>query len=172
MRSRAQGEMRRSRTGSGLLVLLIAVTSAMLGAAPAADAGQAGRLQTDPTADVAIGVTATDGFGFVRPIVFTITVTNNGPDAVQQVVARAALFIPDDMAPSSNQFCRYNAWAEYCTTGTLQPGASVQLTFDAAKTLGARGPRTVTVTRYSSTPRDPNPANDSASVVVCASYLC
>lgn len=92
---------------------------------------------------------------------YTLTLTNNGPDALAAGTVEAPL--PAPMTATSPD-CTVAAGKVTCTTGPLAPGASVTRHFTApvaALSLGTT--YTVTATRTTSSPTDPNPANDTAT---------
>lgn len=110
---------------------------------------------------------ATPGVG--TNVTFTVTATNAGPNA-------ATALQVTDTPPAGLTFVSatpsqgtYNQGTGVWNVGALAVGASA--TLQIAATVNGTGPVTNSATRTSSTPVDPNPANDSASVVVTGSTV-
>jgi uncharacterized repeat protein (TIGR01451 family) len=97
-------------------------------------------------------------------IVYTVTVTNNGPDAASGVVVTDLLpagvtYVSD--LPSQGT---YTSGTGLWTVGTLANGAFATLALTATVDPGTAGSTiTNTASRTASTPTDTNSANDSAS---------
>lgn len=135
-----------------------------------APAGAVSVTPAGSTADLAVGLTAQAVSG--RPL-YTVTVTNNGPDILQSAVIRTGRFTAEGGAGWTLGSCHYDG-IQYvdCTFGALQPGASAQATFNGPGPISSppSGPFTVTATRRTSTPADPHAGNDSASAT-CTVFL-
>lgn len=116
---------------------------------PLADVAVTKRVQ--PTS-LSIGQTA----------VFTIEVTNNGPDTAAAVVVSDPL--PDGLAVVSAQPSAGTYADGIWTVGDLLPGD--KQTLDLTVTAVAAGTKKNTATANASAPPDPNPSNNTASATV------
>jgi uncharacterized repeat protein (TIGR01451 family) len=114
-----------------------------------------------PAADLAVMQTATGNPATPGDITFTITVTNHGGSAATNVILT-------DMVPAgttfvSSSFSGYNPTTGMATLGTLANGASVMGTI----TVMPKGVETISNTAtVKSDLRDPNPANNTSTLVV------
>lgn len=109
-------------------------------------------------ADLAIVKTGPASIAVGSDVVYTIVVTNHGPDpAVNVVVADPA---PAGLSFVSNAGACTTAYP--CAVGTLASGASVTITTTFAVPAGYGGPNPIvnTASASSDTP-DPNPSNNS-----------
>jgi uncharacterized repeat protein (TIGR01451 family) len=122
----------------------------------------AGIAFAPPSADLGVSLTATAVPGLLGGrIDYTLTLTDNGPSALESATVTAAL--PSPMTATSGS-CTATRAHVTCTAGPLAPGASTTRAFSVPVgplTLGL--PYTVTAKRLSSTPADPVPADDTAS---------
>ena len=117
------------------------------------------------TADIAMTKTVNNATPSVgQSVIFTVTVTNNGP-------ANATGVQVTDLLPSGYSYSTHTlSQGTYSTTtgvwnvGTVNSGSAPSLNLHA--TVLATGSYTNTASRTASTPADPNAANDSAIVVV------
>jgi hypothetical protein len=159
--------MNRQSARTWLVAALIVLTGLVVLEAPA---GAASATPAGSTADLAVELTAQAVSG--RPL-YTVTVTNNGPDMLQSAVIRTGRFNAESGAGWTQGSCRYDG-IQYvdCTFGALQPGASAQATFTGPGPISSplSGPFTVTATRRTSAPADPRVGNDSASAT-CFVFL-
>ncbi|MGH9112792.1 MAG: hypothetical protein ACRDZN_10935 [Acidimicrobiales bacterium] len=116
-------------------------------------------------ADIAVGLKAKSGF-LTSQIPHTLTIGNNGPATASSATIVTQLPSPTKAVTGLPSGCSYNAGADQvtCTVTSLASGAQTTRSFTAKMGLLTIGlPLTSTATRTSSTPTDPNPANDSAS---------
>jgi Domain of unknown function DUF11 len=121
-------------------------------------AGDAGRPSAPATADVGVSLIATRT---ADTLVFTVTARNQGPAELRSLLVHAALS-PGAPTPSSTD-CRTGAGIVNCGFVALPAGQEATATF----TVPATGdPVTVTVTRISSTPTDPDASNDETTVTL------
>lgn len=114
-------------------------------------------------ADVAVGLTATPRLGIVVPdIEFQVTAKNLGPATLQTATITTAL--PTGLSATSTD-CEPGTGNVACTFQNVPNGSAGSAKFDVPLHLLTVGvPFTFTAHRTSSTPQDPNPANDTASV--------
>ncbi|MGB3439145.1 MAG: hypothetical protein WBA97_10380 [Actinophytocola sp.] len=123
------------------------------------------RVTTPPPADeadLAVGLSA--AAVLLQPrIDYTVGVTNNGPDAL--VSATVVTAVPSTTTSVTNLGpCSYNGTLKQvsCPVGALASSAGTNFTFRAnisALTVGL--PLTAATQRTTSSPNDPNPANDA-----------
>lgn len=111
-------------------------------------------------ADIAVGLSATGGV-LSGAISYTMTATNNGPADVTAATLTATL--PAGVtATNLATGCTQTGTALACTYGPVSDGATADKTFRLPIALLDIGQVTVTAQRTSSTPADPDPANDTA----------
>ncbi|MGC5009573.1 hypothetical protein ACLQ2R_02290 [Streptosporangium sp. DT93] len=116
-----------------------------------------------PTADIDVDLAAQPNLGILIPYLrYTLTARNNGPDAVTSATVKAIL-PPGASATNLSAGCTVAASTVTCTYGAIPQGTSVNKTFRVPLSLLSLGNVTVTGTRTTSAPADPNPANDNAS---------
>jgi uncharacterized repeat protein (TIGR01451 family) len=128
------------------------------------DSASAAVTPVVPTADIEVTkILATEAPGVGDNITFQLAVTNHGPNVATGVVVSdpvpPTLSNPQGLPPDQGM---YDVNTGIWTIGTLQVGQAVTL----AITGTIVGSMTNTATRTASSPTDPNPANDSASVTV------
>jgi hypothetical protein len=113
-------------------------------------------------ADVAVSMTATPKFGLLVPrIDVTVRVTNNGPGKLRSAEVRGTLSA--GLTANSGSKCTGGA-QPVCTFGELAPGASTTGTFSVPLGLLYIGlPYRLAVAKTTSSPTDPNAANNSAA---------
>src|SRR5262249_2721223 len=124
-------------------------------------------LNASTSADLTMAQMASPAVpGVGKPVTFTMTAANNGPDAATGVVV-------NDVLPSGLSFVSgsaaqgtYDPSTGVWTIGTLPNGASVSLTLVANATQAGSLNNTAQV---SGAQPDPNPANNSATATVTAS---
>ncbi|WDN57575.1 DUF11 domain-containing protein (plasmid) [Streptomyces clavuligerus] len=92
---------------------------------------------------------------------YTVTLTNHGPRTLASAAVTVGLPSPTG---STSPDCALTTGTATCTATGLAPGASTtrQITVPVG-ILSLGTPYTVTATRTTSAPTDPNPANDRAS---------
>ena len=125
-----------------------------------------------PAADIAVRLTASSTL-LSPTITYKITGTNLGPGQVTS--GTITLRVPDSTVFVSSSTCSYVAATRTasCSVGQLPNGASVVHTVRATQGVLTLGPLSATATRTTSTPADPNPANDrsTASCTVITGLL-
>lgn len=115
-------------------------------------------------ADIAVGVTATPHLGILVPyLTYTLTAHNTGPGTAASVTLTAAL-PPGANATNLTAGCTTTAATVTCTYTGLANGNSATKSFRVPLNALFLGKVPVTATRTASTPHDPNPTNDQASV--------
>ncbi|MFD6418773.1 hypothetical protein [Streptomyces sp. NPDC060194] len=116
-------------------------------------------------ADLGVALTATAGPLLSSQIGYAATVTNKGPGAATASTTTVALPIQTTSVTGLSTGCTYASGPRTvtCNSGPLANGASATRTFTANLGLLSLGPLNATATRTSSTPNDPNPANDTAT---------
>ena len=124
-----------------------------------------------PRADLAIAKTATpnpvvDG----NPVTFTLTVTNNGPSAAQDVAVSDPVPSPlvVTTTSSSQGSCGPVTNTVTCALGTLAAGATATVTVTASTPSGGGADGTTNVATVSTTTTDPVAGNNSASYELSA----
>lgn len=120
-------------------------------------------LTINALADVAVGLTgAAQKNGLLSlQLDFTVSVTNNGPAAVRSATVTAT--VPDGLRVSSTS-CTASGDTVVCPFGAVPAGGRATATFSVPAGLLDIGlPYTFTARRTSSSPTDPNGANDSAA---------
>jgi len=117
----------------------------------------------DPEADIAVTVTGAPHLGILVPaLTFTLTATNNGPDPVTAATLTAT--IPSGItATNLSSGCTQSGTSISCDYGTIANSANAAKSFRLPLSLLSLGAVTVTAVRTSSTPDDPNAANDTGS---------
>ncbi|MFC4034404.1 hypothetical protein ACFO3J_23420 [Streptomyces polygonati] len=117
-----------------------------------------------PTADAAVTLTATPHFALLTPsIVYTVTVTDNGPDALSS--ARVTTAVSDVLTPASGGVCTTNPGSAVCPFGPIASGTSQSRTFTLPVnpvTLALTLRATATVTAASAD--DPDTTNNTQTV--------
>ncbi|MCO1579917.1 DUF11 domain-containing protein [Crossiella sp. SN42] len=114
--------------------------------------------------DIKIGLSTNPILGVVIPAIeYTVKATNLGPGTASGVVVKAQL--PAGLTASqADPGCTIAGQTVTCGGGSLAAGASDEVTFRVPLSLLTIGvAKKVTVTLTSSTPTDPNPANNTAS---------
>lgn len=122
-------------------------------------------LTINAKADIAVGLSGTPQrsglLGLNLNLVFTVTVTNNGPAAVRS--ATVAATVPLGLRASSTSCSTSNGGA-VCSFGAVPVGGKATATFSVPAGLLDIGlPFRFGAQRTASSPTDPNPANDSAA---------
>lgn len=115
-------------------------------------------------ADLGVTLTGTPDPGLLSMTLdFTVKVTDNGPGNLINATYTATATSGLDVVGSSTCTAHSNSTAT-CSFGSLAAGGSANATFSVPIGLLDIGiPFTFTVTRTTSNPADPNPANDTAS---------
>lgn len=137
-----------------------------IGCAFAAAALLAPTAQAAPAAgpDIKIELSTNPILGVLVPAIeYTIKASNLGPGTASGVVVKATL--PAGLTPSSaDPGCTIAGQTVTCGGGSLAAGASDEVTFRVPLRLFTIGVgKKVTATLTSSSPADPNPANNSDS---------
>ncbi|MFJ2406682.1 DUF11 domain-containing protein [Streptomyces xanthochromogenes] len=126
-------------------------------------------INDTPKADLAVTLNASPhGLG-ITYATFTATVTNNGPATA--TAAQIRFTYPTGFVLPSATGCTVNATARTatCDLGALASGASTTRTLGLhTGLLTISSHLTVTAARTTSTPTDPQPANDTASATCSA----
>ncbi|WP_329028280.1 YncE family protein [Streptomyces sp. NBC_00690] len=120
-------------------------------------------LVTPPVADLSLALTAqpVPGRGGID---YTLTATNNGPDRVNSAILDAQ--VPNRTV---GRDCGVTGQTATCKLRAIAPGESVSRHFRIpASSLSLGTPYTFTATRTTSTPADPNTANDTATLTCTA----
>ena len=114
-------------------------------------------------ADLGVKLTGVPNPGLLSMTLdFTVKVTNNGPNP--EVGATYTATTTPGLDIRSTSTCQGRNNTATCTFGAIQPGGSATATFTVPIGLLDIGiPFTFNVTRATSTPTDPNPANDTSS---------
>jgi uncharacterized repeat protein (TIGR01451 family) len=117
-----------------------------------------------PTADLGVVKTGPATGRAKRALTYTITVTNNGPDAAQGVTVTDTLpsGVTFNSASSTQGSCSASGGRVTCAAGSLAKGAKVTVTvvFTAPK----KGTYTDTASVSSSSPTDPSSSNNTSIV--------
>ncbi|WNI16129.1 hypothetical protein [Actinacidiphila sp. ITFR-21] len=146
---------RNRALATGAPALLLAAATLALPAAAHADTA---------TADAAVTLTATPQFALLTPsILYTVTVTDNGPDALSG--ARVTTAVADVLTPASGGACTTNPGSAVCSFGPIAPGASQSRTFTLPinpVTLALTIRATATITAASAA--DPDTTNNAETV--------
>jgi len=115
------------------------------------------------TADLRVAVTAQPHLGILVPyLTYTLTAHNTGPAGVTAATLTATL-PPGASATNLSAGCTTGPGTVTCTYGAIANGASASKSFRVPLHLLSLGHVSVSGTRTSSTPTDPNPANDTAT---------
>jgi hypothetical protein len=114
-------------------------------------------------ADVAVALTGTPRLGLLVPAIeFHVAVTNLGPATLGSATITTSL--PPGLSATSTD-CAPSAGSVACGFGKLPSGSGDGAGFRIPlKLLGIGLPYTFTARRTASSPQDPNPANDSATI--------
>lgn len=122
-------------------------------------------LTINALADLGVTMTGKPDPGLLSMTLdFTVKVTNNGPGTLTNATYTATATSGLDVRGSSTCTAHSNSTAT-CSVGTLASGATATDTFTVPVGLLDIGiPFQFGVTRTTSSPTDPNPANDSAGV--------
>jgi uncharacterized repeat protein (TIGR01451 family) len=119
-------------------------------------------LTINARADLSVALTGSPQLSLLTTrLSFTVTVTNQGPGRTQ--AAQITATIPSGLHATSTK-CAANSTGTVCSFGPLASGASASASFTVPVGLAIGVPFRFTAARTSSTPTDPNPANDSAAV--------
>lgn len=121
-------------------------------------------LTINALADLGVTLTGTPDPGLLSmTLLFTVKVTNNGPGTLVNATYTATATSGLDVVGSGTCTAHNNSTAT-CSFGSLASGSSANAKFSVPIGLLDIGiPFTFSVTRTTSNPTDPNPANDSAS---------
>ncbi len=118
-------------------------------------------------ADVAITKTASNASPLVgTSVTFTVTATNLGPAAVTALTVTDLLPTGYTFVSSTPSQGTYASGSGLWTVGGLAAGGNVSATLQITATVKASGVYNNTATRTTSTPNDPNAANDAKTVTV------
>lgn len=120
-----------------------------------------------PKSDVKVALTATPRLGVLARVDYVITVSNTGPATATDV--RVTANAGSGRTVTSATGCTRSGATVNCAIGTLVAGASATAKFTSEGGVFAWGAFTATAQRASSTPADPNAANDKASKK-CTAY--
>ncbi len=149
---------------AGSTITNTAAVSAATQADPVPGNNSASATVTVPAADVAVGKTVDNPSpNEGDTIVYTLTATNNGPDAVDGLVITVALPVGVTYVSDSSGGASYAAdlWA----VGSLSAGNTATLNITVTVDAGTAGSTiTNTATIFTAIQADPNPANDTGSV--------
>jgi uncharacterized repeat protein (TIGR01451 family) len=129
-------------------------------------------LTINAKADIAVGLSGkAQKTGLLSlQLNFTVTVTNNGPAAVRS--AKVTASVPLGLRANSTSCTTSNGGA-VCSFGTVPAGGRATATFSVPAGLLDIGlPFTFSAQRTSSSPTDPNAANDSASTTCTVGASC
>lgn len=123
-------------------------------------------LTVDARADLAVKLTGTPVhsglLGLTLTLDFAVTVTNNGPGTVRAATVTAT--VQPGLHANSGSSCTSTSGGAVCTFGTIAPGKKATATFSVPGGLLDIGlPFRFQASRTSSTPVDPNSANDSSA---------
>ncbi|MFF7361511.1 hypothetical protein [Streptomyces sp. NPDC008125] len=122
-------------------------------------------VQPPADADLGVTLTATAGPLLSSQINYAATVTNNGPGTAGASTTTVLLPTQTTSVTGLPAGCTYTTGTRTvtCDTGALANGASTTRSFTANFGLLSLGTLSATAARASSTPTDPNPANDTAT---------
>lgn len=113
-------------------------------------------------ADVTIDIRARPHMDLlISSVMVQVRIGNAGPGTLQS--ATVATTLPRGATATSSD-CTVAGATVICTAADLAPGASTTAMFTVPVKILALGPQTFTATRKASAPRDPQNANDSATV--------
>lgn len=117
-----------------------------------------------PDADLAVGLNATPAPLLSNAILYIQTATNNGPATVSSGTVTTTLPAQTTGVTGLPANCAYNNTAKTvaCTDTGLTASATATHTFTAHLNLLSLGALPASATRTTSSPADPNPANDTA----------
>ncbi|WP_405433508.1 hypothetical protein [Streptomyces anulatus] len=118
-----------------------------------------------PNADLAVGLTAVPAPLLSSAITYTQTATRNGPATITTGTVTTTLPSQTTGVTGLPANCTYNNTGKTvaCTITGLASGATATNTFTAQQNLLTLGTLPATATRTTSTPTDPNTANDTAT---------
>ncbi len=119
-------------------------------------------------ADVKLSLSATPHWSLNAEVEYVVTATNAGPDAATAVTL-VGTYPANRWLVSAGGCTAGASHTVSCTIAKLASGASTSVRFTTAGSILSWGPFATSVQRKSSTPADPNPANDSASRT-CKAY--
>jgi hypothetical protein len=123
-------------------------------------------VTSPPSADVAVSLTAGPHGLLTSRIDYTVTITNTGPGLLTSAGIRVNL--SGAIAHAGSSSCAISGHTATCNVGPLAVGASTTAAIQGTLGLITIGSVTSTATRVSSTPTDPNAANDSSSATCTA----
>lgn len=114
-------------------------------------------------ADVAVALTGMPRLGLLVPTIdFHVAVTNLGPATLSSATITTSL--PPGLSATSTD-CTPSTGSVACSFGNLPSGSGSSAGFRVPLALLSIGlPYTFTARRTASSPQDPNPANDSATI--------
>ncbi|WP_402469465.1 hypothetical protein [Isoptericola aurantiacus] len=118
----------------------------------------------EPAADLDVGLSAT-GSLLTSQISYTLKVSNDGPAAATASTVDVALPAQTGSVSGLPATCTYSSATDVvtCETGAIASGDTVTRNFKANVVLLSHGSLTATASRVSSSPSDPNAANDTAT---------
>jgi hypothetical protein len=115
-----------------------------------------------PSADLGVSLSASAGV-LSSQIAYVLGVSNAGPGGATASTVDVSLPAGVTSVTGLPSTCSYAGSTVTCDTGAIANGASKSVPFTASFGLLALGPLNATASRTSSSPNDPNAANDSAS---------
>ncbi|MFJ7627727.1 DUF11 domain-containing protein [Streptomyces sp. NPDC097595] len=127
--------------------------------------GSATHTVGDDQADLAVALTATPAPLLSSAIVYTQTVTNNGPSGLAEGTVTTTLPSQTSNVTGLPTGCSYSSPTKTvtCTVSGLANGATATRTFTAGLNLVSLGDLPATATRTTSSPADTISTNDSAT---------
>ncbi|GII98810.1 hypothetical protein CLV28_0578 [Sediminihabitans luteus] len=117
---------------------------------------------TAPAADLAVDLSASPNGILTSTVKYELDVANGGPGALSAATITTT-FSGAVTNVTSPDGCTSAGGTVSCPIGALASGASTTAEFSVQPGLLALGPFTATSVRTTSTPNDPNPANDTAT---------
>ena len=174
--------------GAQLTVTLVVAVGAGLAGTTLVDAAHVTSDTADPnaanntaaamtpvraSADVRLALTAPASALAGDPLAYTLTVTNAGPDAASGVALSDALpaALTSPTVTTTTGTCSIASGTLSCSLGTLASGGTVTVTVAGTLAASAAAASISNTASASSSTDDPNPANNTATVVTAVAPL-
>ncbi len=119
------------------------------------------------TGSADLSIAASDTPAVVKPgteLLYTIDVTNDGPDAAAAASLSSALSSDTTYMSADSSDCSHDSGTVTCALGDLAVGASVSVEITVMVNDDAQGPFMTNTTEVTSATSDPDPSNNSAAV--------
>ena len=121
----------------------------------------------DPQADLSITKAASpDPVTVGNTLIYTVTVTNDGPSTASQVVLTDALptGVTLESTVSSQGVCVLQSGTVTCTLGSIGSGTQATVTIDVVPTISLGGTTITNVASVASSVADPDTSNNATSI--------